>query len=48
MIDLELLKFGYMLSRRCLPNSIDKIMNQKGGQKTHCYPTRNKQIPNVQ
>ena len=47
MIDLEL-KFGYMLSRRCLPNPIDKIMNQKGGQKTHRYPTRNKRIPNVQ
>ena len=48
MIDLELLKFGYMLSRRCLPNPIDKIMNQKGGQKTHRYPTCNKWIPNVQ
>ena len=48
MIDLELLKFGYMLCRICLPNPIDKIMDQKGGQKTHHYPTRNKWIPNVQ
>ena len=48
MIDIELLKFGYMLSRRCLPNPINKIMNKKGGQKTHPYPTRNKRIPNVQ
>ena len=48
MIEHELLKFGYMLSRRCLPNPIDKIMNQKGGQKTHCYSTRNKWIPNIQ
>ena len=48
MIDIELLKFGYMLSRRCLPNPIDKIMNEKGRLKTHPYPTRNKRIPNVQ
>ena len=48
MIDIELLKFGYMLSRRCLPNPINKIMNKKGGQKTHPYPTCNKRIPNIQ
>ena len=48
MIDIELLKFGYVLSRRCLPNPIDKIMNEKGGLKTHPYPTHNKRIPNVQ
>ena len=48
IIDIELLKFGYMLSRSCLPNPINKIMNNKGGQKTHPYPTRNKRIPNIQ
>ena len=48
MINIELLKFGYMLSRRCLPNPISKIMNKKGGQKTHPYPTCNKKIPNIQ
>ena len=48
MINIELLKFGYMLSRRCLSNPISKIMNKKGGQKTHPYPTSNKRIPNIQ
>ena len=48
MIHIELLKFGYMLSKKCLPNPISKIMNKKGGQKTHPYPTRNKRIPNIQ
>ena len=48
LIDLELLKFGYQLSRKNLPDPINKIMNQKGGKKTHRYPTCNKHIPNVQ
>ena len=48
MIHIELLKFGYLLSKKCLPNPISKIMNKKGGQKTHPYPTHNKRIPNIQ
>ena len=48
MIHIELLKFGYMLSKKSLPNPISKIMNKKGGQKTHPYHTRNKRIPNIQ
>ena len=48
MIHIELLKFDYMLSKISLPNPISKIMNKKGGQKTHPYQTRNKMIPNIQ
>ena len=48
MIHIELLKFGYMLSKKKLPNPINNIMTKKGGQKTHPYQTRNKMIPNIQ
>ena len=48
MINLELQKFGFKLSRQDLPNPIDQIMNRKGGEKMHQYPTHNKKIPNIQ
>ena len=31
MIKLELIKFGYKLSKKELPKPIEKIMNDKGG-----------------
>ena len=37
MIHIELLKFGYMLSKKNLPNPINNIMTKKGGLKTHPY-----------
>ena len=48
MIHIELLKFGYMLSKRDLPDPINNVMTKNGGQKTHPYQTRNKMIPNIQ
>ena len=39
MINLELQKFGFQLSRQDLPNPIDQMMNRKGGKKMHRYPT---------
>ena len=48
MINLELQKFGFKLSRQDLPHPIEHIMNKKGGKKMHQYPTHNKKIPNIQ
>ena len=48
IIKLELIKFGYRLSRNDLPGPIKNIMNDKGGCKMHGYPTRNKSIRNIQ
>ena len=48
MINLELQKFGFKLSRQDLPNPIDRMMNKKGGKKVHRYPTHNKKILNIQ
>ena len=48
MINLELQKFGFKLSRQDLPNPIGQMMNKKGGKKMHRYPTHNKKIPNIQ
>ena len=48
MINLELQKFGFKLSRQDLPNAIDQMMSRKGGKKMHRYPTCNKRIPNIQ
>ena len=48
MIKLEIIKFGYKLSKQNLPGPIETIMNKKGGRKTHQYPTCNQAIPNIQ
>ena len=48
MIHIELLKFGYRLSKRNLPDPINNVMTKNRGQKTHPYQTRNKMIPNIQ
>ena len=48
IVELELGKFGYRLSKNLLPKPLKRLMESKGGRKTHRYPTRNKPIPNIQ
>ena len=48
MINVELAKLGYNISRKLLPKPILDIFEKNGGKKTHHYPTRNKMTPNVQ
>ena len=48
LIDLEVAKFGYKISRNLVPKPIQNIMNAKGGKKTHTYQTSNKTTPNIQ
>ena len=48
MIKLELCKYGYKIKKKLLPDPLIKLANYRGGQKTHCYNTRNKYLPNVQ
>ena len=48
LVELELGKFGYKLSKNLLPKPLKTLMESKGGIKSHRYPTRNKQIPNIQ
>ena len=48
MIKLELLKFGYKLGKEDMPKPINDIMNKGRGLKKHHYPTRYKNIPNIQ
>ena len=48
MIRLELIKFGYTITKQQQLSLLHKMMDKRGGRKNHCYPTRFKQIPNVQ
>ena len=48
IVELELGKFGYKLGKNLLPKPLKTIMESKGGIKSHRYPTRNKQITNIQ
>ena len=48
LVELELGKFGYRLSKDLLPKPLKQLMESKGGRKLHRYPTRNKSIPNIQ
>ena len=48
LIKLELAKFGYKITRNLYPEPITKIMNTRGGMKTHQYPTHRKGMPNIQ
>ena len=48
MIKLELCKYGYKIFKKLLPAPLIKLAYDRGGQKTHCYNTRNKHLPNVQ
>ena len=42
LISLESMKYGYKISKGLAPEPIKRIMNSKGGLKTHPYNTRNK------
>ena len=48
LVELELGKFRYRLSKDLLPKLLKQLMESKGGRKLHRYPTRNKSIPNIQ
>ena len=48
LIKFHLCKLGHTISNSQLPTPIHKIFNDKGGLKTHRYPTRRKNAPNIQ
>ena len=48
MIQIELAKYGYGVTRKIVPSSIQALANRKGGLKNHCYCTRNCNTPNIQ
>ena len=48
MINVELAKQEYNINRKLLPKPILDIFDKNGDKKTHCNPTRNKMMPNVQ
>ena len=48
LIQLELTKLGFKVSKKYLPEPILAIFNANGGEKKHKYQTRNKAIPNIQ
>ena len=41
-------KLGYLVSHKLLPTPLLGLFNRRGGRKTHCYETRNKNTPNIQ
>ena len=47
LIIQELIKLGYKISKNYLPRPITNLY-KKEGRKQHKYPTRRKEIPNVQ
>ena len=48
MIRIELIKFGYKITHKFLPNPLILAFEQDGGRKTHPYNTRNKYLLNIQ
>ena len=48
LIQLELTKLGFKVSKKYLPAPILAILNANGGEKKHKYQTRNKAILNIQ
>ena len=48
MIQLELIKFGYKITKNQQPLPLQELMNARGGKKIHRYPTRGKSVPNIQ
>ena len=48
MIQIELAKYGYGITRKTVPSSIQALANRKGGSKSHGYCTRNCNTPNIQ
>ena len=47
MIQIELAKYGYGITRKTVPSSIQALANRKGGSKSHGYCTRNCNTPNI-
>ena len=48
MIRLELSKLGFKISHSLVPLPIQSIFKKCGSEKLHRYPTRNKNLPNIQ
>ena len=48
LINQEQYKLGYKVSHKLLPEPLIELFDKKGGKKCHRYPTRNKQVPNIQ
>ena len=48
MIIIELIKLGYKITCKLLPNPLILAFEQDGGRKTHPYNTRNKSLLNIQ
>ena len=48
LIKGSLCKLGHSLNHKQLPSPLIRLFNIHGGEKMHRYPTRNKNIPNVQ
>ena len=48
MIQLEMYKLGQQIKFKHLPEPIISAFNAYGGKKKHRYPTRNKNLPNIQ
>ena len=48
MIQLEMCKLGQQLKFKQLPDPIIRVFNAHGDMKMHRYPTRNKDLPNIQ
>ena len=48
LIELELAKFRYRIVNKKYPDVLLDILNSHGGRKEHKYPTRHKNLPNIQ
>ena len=48
MIRTELIKLGFKITNKTLPNPLILAFDKEGGKKTHPYNTRNKSLPNIQ
>ena len=48
MITIKLSKLGYKIHNKILPLPLIRLFDSHGGKKSHQYPTRNKDLPNVQ
>ena len=48
LVKLHLCELGHMISHNQLPIPIHKMFDERGGKKSHHYPTQRKNIPNIQ
>ena len=48
MIRTELIKLGFKITNKILPNPLIMAFEQDGRKKNHPYNTRNKSLPNIQ